>query len=362
MAAPNSKLAMDDPVLKHMGYDFVQINQGQTVGEALASIRENPTIGRIIYFYVVDADNRLCGVVPTRRLLLSPLEKPVAEIMVREVMTIPETATVLDACELFTLHRLLAIPIIDHKRRIVGIVDVQLYTEGRGELEAAERSDDLFQLIGVHLTEAQQASPVTAFRSRFPWLICNIVGGILAAFISGVFEEELQRQVALAMFVPVVLGLAESVSIQSVSLTLEILHGRAPTLGMLWSSSNGSFLRGRCWGSSVPWLWPWWRIFWQRNSRVALCLLGGIAGGVTTAAMLGVAMPNLLRMFRRNPQVAAGPIALACADMVSLLAYFSLALDCIKRFPLLAPGQWPRANVRLTCSTTYDKTTYVDTT
>ena len=58
---------------------------------------------------------------------------------------------------------------------------------------------------------------------------------------------------------------------------------------------------------------------------MALCLLGGIAGGVTTAAMLGVAMPNLLRMFRRNPQVAAGPIALACADMVSLLVYFSLA-------------------------------------
>jgi magnesium transporter len=325
MAAPNSKLAMDDPVLKHMGYDFVQINQGQTVGEALASIRENPTIGRIIYFYVVDADNRLCGVVPTRRLLLSPLEKPVAEIMVREVMTIPETATVLDACELFTLHRLLAIPIIDHKRRIVGIVDVQLYTEGRGELEAAERSDDLFQLIGVHLTEAQQASPVTAFRSRFPWLICNIVGGILAAFISGVFEEELQRQVALALFVPVVLGLAESVSIQSVSLTLEILHGRAPTLGMLWFKLKREFFTGALLGIVSAVAVAMVAYFWQRNSRVALCLLGGIAGGVTTAAMLGVAMPNLLRMFRRNPQVAAGPIALACADMVSLLVYFSLA-------------------------------------
>jgi magnesium transporter len=64
---------------------------------------------------------------------------------------------------------------------------------------------------------------------------------------------------------------------------------------------------------------------WQRNFRVAFCLFGGIGGGMTAAAILGVAMPNMLRMFRRNPQVAAGPIALACADMVTLVAYFSLA-------------------------------------
>jgi magnesium transporter len=325
MAAPNAKIAMADSVLEHMGFDFVQISQSQTVGEALASIRENPTIGRIIYFYVVDVDNRLCGVVPTRRLLLSPLEKPVAEIMVRDVLTIPETATVMDACELFTLHRLLAIPVIDHKRRILGIVDVQLYAHGRGELEAAERSEDLFQLIGVHLTEAQQAHPVTAFRRRFPWLICNIVGGILAAFISGVFEEELQRQVALAMFVPVLLGLAESVSIQSVSLTLEILHGQAPTVAMLWTKLRREFFTGVLLGIASASAVALVAYIWQHNSRVALCLLGGIGGGVTAAALLGVTMPNVLRMFRRNPQVAAGPIALACSDMVTLVAYFSLA-------------------------------------
>jgi magnesium transporter len=325
MTAPRKKIAMTDPVLLHMGYDFVQITYSQTVGEALASIRENPTIGRIIYFYVVDADNCLCGVVPTRRLLLSPLEKPVAEIMVRDVLTIPETATVLDACEMFTFHRLLAIPVIDHKRRILGIVDVQLYAEGRGELEAAERSEDLFQLIGVHLTEAQQAHPVTAFRRRFPWLICNIVGGIMAAFISGVFEEELQRQVALALFVPVVLGLAESVSIQSVSLTLDILRGQAPTLAILGTKLRREFFTGAMLGIASASAVAIVAYIWQRNFRVALCLFGGIGGGMTAAAIMGVAMPNMLRMFRRNPQVAAGPIALACADMVTLVAYFSLA-------------------------------------
>ncbi|HZZ27458.1 MAG TPA: magnesium transporter [Pirellulales bacterium] len=320
-----AKLSMDDSILKHLGYDFVQIKEQQSVGQALASIRENPTIGHFIYFYVVDDNGHLVGVVPTRRLLLSSLETSIADILIRDVITIPETATVLEACELFTLHKLLAFPIVDGKRRLIGVVDVGLYTEGRAEFEEAERSEDLFQLIGVHLAESQHARPAAAFRSRFPWLICNIVGGIIAAFISGIFQAELERVVALALFVPVVLGLAESVSIQSVSLTLQWLHGRPPTLAGLWAKLRKEFLVGVMLGSVSAALVALVSIVWLHNYRVAVCLLLGIGGGMTVAALIGVAMPNLLRMLRRNPQVAAGPIALATADMITLLVYFTLA-------------------------------------
>ncbi|HEY2759727.1 MAG TPA: magnesium transporter [Pirellulales bacterium] len=320
-----AKISMHDPVLRHLRYDFVQINQNLTVGQALATIRNNPTIGQIIYFYVVDHEGRLAGVVPTRRLLLSAPETPVADIMVRDVITIPETATVLDACELFTMHHLLAFPIVDAKRRILGIADVQLYTEGRSELEDMQRTDDLFQLIGVHLTEAQQSRPLVAFGSRFPWLICNIVGGILAAFISGAFEAELEKLVALAMFVPVVLGLAESVAIQSVSLTLQVLHGHTPTWPMIRSKLRRELATGLLLGLACAAAVALVSYLWLHDLRLVACLLGGIAGGVTAAALLGVAMPNILRLLNRNPQVAAGPIALASADMVTLLVYFSLA-------------------------------------
>ena len=320
-----AKISMHDPVLRHLRYDFVQINQNLTVGQALATIRNNPTVGQIIYFYVVDHNGRLTGVVPTRRLLLSAAETPVADIMVRDVITIPETATVLDACELFTLHRLLAFPIVDAKRRILGIADVQLYTEGRSELEDMQRTDDLFQLIGVHLSESQQARPLVAFGSRFPWLICNIVGGILAAFISGAFEAELEKLVALAMFVPVVLGLAESVAIQSVSLTLQVLHGQTPTWPTIRRKLRRELATGLLLGLACAASVAIVSYLWLHDLRLVLCLLGGIGGGVTAAALLGVAMPNILRLLNRNPQVAAGPIALASADMVTLLVYFSLA-------------------------------------
>src|SRR5260370_14706656 len=98
-AGPTIQHHLDEPIPRHMRPDTSRININQTVGEALAAIRNHPPEGRVIYFYVVDDDNRLHGVVPTRRLLLSPLDRDVSDIMVREVITINQQATVLEACE-----------------------------------------------------------------------------------------------------------------------------------------------------------------------------------------------------------------------------------------------------------------------
>ncbi|MCO6459528.1 MAG: magnesium transporter [Pirellulaceae bacterium] len=316
---------LNDLVAQHMRTDIAVLHVQQTVGEALASMRENPPASRIVYFYVVDDDNRLKGVVPTRRLLLNPPDKPLGDIMVREVITIPSTATVLDACEFFIFHRLLAFPVVDEERRILGVVDVELYTEELTDLDRREGNDQLFQLIGVHLTEAQQVSPVAAFRSRFPWLLANITGGILAAFLSGVFKAELQKAVALALFIPVVLALAESVSIQSVSLALQVLRGKQPTLPEIARKLRAEFMTGLFLGVASGVAVAVVALLWLGELRVVLCLLGGIAGGVTCAAVIGVSMPNLIRFFDREPHVAAGPVALASTDMVTLLIYFTLA-------------------------------------
>ena len=225
----------------------------------------------------------------------------------------------------FTLHRLLAFPVVDENRRILGVVDVELYTTQLGELDRSERNEYLFQLIGVHLTEVQQASPVVAFRSRFPWLLCNIGGGILAAFLSGIFEGELQKAVALALFIPVVLALAESVSIQSVSLALQVLQGQHPTWASILKRLRIEFLLGSLLGLACGLLVAAVAFIWLGQASVVLSILGGIVGGVTISAVIGVAVPNLLHRLKLDPQVAAGPIALAASDMLTLLIYFNLA-------------------------------------
>ena len=316
---------LSDRVAAHMHQDFTRVLLGQTVGEALDGLRQHPPRGRIIYFYVVDEQGRLHGVVPTRRLILSPREQALADIMVRRIVALPAEATVEDACEFFIQHRLLALPIVDDDKRLLGAVDVELYTTEVGQLGEASTRGDLFRLLGVQVTSAHQRSPLLAFRNRAPWLSCNLAAGILAAFLSGVYENELNRVVALAFFIPVVLNLAESVSSQSVSLTLQWLHGPPPTWRSLWAKVRSELATGLLLGLASGSVLALVALSWLRQFKVALCLVGGITGGVAASAVLGMTMPILLRWFRLEPRVAAGPIALAGADVVTILLYFNLA-------------------------------------
>jgi magnesium transporter len=324
-AASDLRLRLDESVTSYMRQDFYSLQQNLTVDEALAAIRKNPPEGRIIYFYVVDDQGALVGVLPTRRLLLSEPQSTLGSIMIGNVIVIPASATVFEACEFFMLHKLLAFPVVDAQKKPIGIVDVELYTEELTDIDRRLESEDFFQLIGVHLLDAKDETPLNVFKNRFPWLITNIVGGILAAILSGMFEAELTKAVSLALFIPVVLALAESVSIQSVSLTLQSLHGAQVTVGEVLRKLRRESLTGVLLGSACALCIGTVALLWLRQGVVATCVAGGIACGVTFAALVGVAIPNVLRMMQREPQVAAGPIALAMTDMVTLLAYFSLA-------------------------------------
>src|SRR5437879_2089430 len=108
----NDEAHLEESILKHTRKDFPLLHQGQTVAEALDTIRREGIGEKIIYFYVVDGEERLVGVLPTRRLLTSPSDKRVDEIMVTRIVAIPSTATLLEACELFALHKFFAFPVV----------------------------------------------------------------------------------------------------------------------------------------------------------------------------------------------------------------------------------------------------------
>src|SRR5690349_22089752 len=94
----------DTPVVDHARKDFPLLNADMTIGEALERIRREGVGERVIYFYAIDEEKRLVGVVPTRRLLTAPLETALHEVMVRRVVGGPAQATVLEACACFVLY------------------------------------------------------------------------------------------------------------------------------------------------------------------------------------------------------------------------------------------------------------------
>lgn len=319
--APLSAHQLHDPIVPLAHPPQVVLQPSHTIAQALDVIRGHANAYSIRYFYVVDEQNRLVGVVAARRLLTAGPDKTVAEIMEHDVVAIPEWATVLVASEYFATRRLRAFPVVNDAHELKGVVDVDLFTDE--VIDMARRTyDDIFQLIGIHTTE--QGSTWFAFRDRFPWLLCNIGGGLLAAFIASRFEDLLQHVVALSLFIPIVLALGESVSMQALTLTLQgmtdgpIVSSRL--LAALWKEFKTAVFLGAACATTVGAV----VVVWRGELGVAGSIFLAITLSMIIACLLGVLVPAVLRVAKADPRIAAGPVVLAAADVVTLLFYFGL--------------------------------------
>ncbi len=316
-----SAAQLHEPILPLARPPQVVLSPDQTIDETLRAIRTAGSATSIHYFYVVDADRRLVGVVNTRRLLTAEPDRKVSEIMADNVVAIPDWATVLIASEYFATRRLLAFPVVDPKGQLLGVVDVSLFTDEVIDL-AKQTYDDIFQLIGVHGTA--QRSTWDAFKDRFPWLLCNIGGGLIAAFIASQFEELLKNVVVLALFIPIVLALGESVSMQALTLTLQSFTDGPLVprrlMAALWKEFRTATLLALACGGVVGGV----VIVWRGETAVAAAIFAAIALSMVVACLLGVAFPAILRAVKADPRIAAGPVVLAAADVATLLFYFGL--------------------------------------
>jgi len=315
----------DEPVMARARKDFTTLRNDLTVQGALEAIRERGAGEKIVYFYVVDRDEKLVGVVPTRRLLTASLDRRLSDLMISRVVTIPHTATLLVACEFFVLHKFLAFPVVDEQRRIIGVVDVGMFTEEVFDIAERERMDDVFEAIGVRASQVRDASPLRAFRFRFPWLLATIGSGTICALLASAYEVTLAKSLILAFFLTMVLGLGESVSVQSMTVTIQALRTMRPTIR--WYARafrrevGTALLLGGASGLVVcviVWLW--------RGALLEAVAIGAsIVFALCAACLFGLSVPAVLHALRLDPKISAGPVTLAVADIFTLLFYFTFA-------------------------------------
>lgn len=322
---PNRLDHLNDPVLLWVRSDFPKLNETLTVEQALRVIRAEGIGERIVYFYVIDQDERLIGIVPTRRLLTSMPNVPIRDLMSKNIISLPQTARVIDACELFVSHKLLAFPVLDDEGRMCGVVDAGLFTEETLSFAERHRFDDVFQLIGFGISEIKGRSAFGIFRFRFPWLIATMTSGAICALLTGFFETTLAEAIVLAFFITLVLALGESVSIQSMTVALQNLHFGRPTLkkflGQLRQEGTATMLLGGACGAIVGVL----AFLWRGSAEAAAVIGLSITFSVFLAGMIGLSIPTLLHAIHEDSKIAAGPITLALADILTLLLYFNIA-------------------------------------
>jgi magnesium transporter len=316
---------LNQPVLPYARKDFPELRQDFTVQQALDAIRQQGVGEKVVYFYVVDEQERLLGVLPTRRLLTSPLDQRLGEIMISRVVAIPSTMTILEACELFVMHRFLAFPVVDEERRIIGVVDVGLFTQEVLDIGEREQTDEVFEALGFRISQVRAATPWRAFRLRFPWLLATIGSGTVCALLASAFELTIARSLVLAFFITLVLALGESVSIQSMALAVQALHGGRPGTGWFRAALRHEAGTAVLLGTGCGLLVALIICLWRGVGLAAFVIGGSIVLSLCSACLFGLCVPTLLHRFRLDPKIAAGPVTLALTDVVTLLFYFGLA-------------------------------------
>jgi magnesium transporter len=301
------------------------VHEQNTIEQALESLRKKKFDDKIIYFYVVDSENRLQGIVPTRTLLLRDPHTKISSIMEKSVIRLQEDQNLEQAMKALSHHRLLALPVVDEKQKLKGVIDVQLYLEENVDLFKAQRNLDVFQMLGMTLEEGLYRSPWKGYSKRMPWIFCNMIGGLACAAVSRMFEMVLGKVLILAMFIPIVLSLSESISMQSMTQSFQILRSQNISFKRvflrIYSEVRTVALMSFTSGILVGVI----SLFWKTGFAASATIAVGIIVSVSLSAMIGSSIPLLLHLRRLDPKVASGPVVLTFADVITTSIYLSLA-------------------------------------
>jgi magnesium transporter len=298
-----------------------------SIEEALARLREKPLKTKILYFYVTDREGKLVGILPTRKFLLSYPSTKIHEVMERDFIRLHVDSSVEKAMQIFVDERLLALPVIGSDDKLLGVIDVYVcIQEGFETPLSHEFSQDIFQLIGVSLEQKQLESAWFGFRSRMPWLVFNIIGGLTCAAISDYFEVVLAQYLMLAMFIPLVLTLSESVSMQAMTMSLQSMHGSGRIslksfFGRIWNEWRTVSLLGLVSGLGVGLA----SILWEGGMPPSIIIASSIYLSMCCSALFGTLLPIGLHAVKLDPKLAAGPIVLMLADIFTTFVYLGLA-------------------------------------
>lgn len=301
------------------------VHVDQTIAEALQVIRRRNINDKIIYFYVVNEENKLLGVVSTRKLLLNDPSRKITDVMDRSVICLSSSQTLKEALEFLESHHLLALPVVDEENRFLGVIDVDLYLEESIDVASSRLRTEVFQLIGMYVEEGKHFSLWKHYRNRMPWITCNLLGGISCAVISRFYELVLSKVIILAMFIPLVLTLSESISMQSVTQSIQMLRRKtikvSYALQILFREIRIVALLGGTCGLGVGIV----SLLWGEGFGPGIVIGSGIFFGVTISASLGAAVPLVLHIRAWDPKVAAGPVVLMFADVLTTAIYLTIA-------------------------------------
>lgn len=312
-----------------MTKEYFYVSEEETTQEVIERIRTFGNRAETIYYlYVVSKNHELVGVLSLRDLLLAQEDTKVREAMNPRAVSVRVDEDQEEVAKIIQDYDLLAIPVVTHDQRLVGIITV----DDIMDIVEQESDEDFHEFAGISATKGDEhgdSSPYVAAKQRAPWIIILLFLSMISGGLISVFESTLASVVSLAAFIPLIMAAAGNVGTQSLAVSLrnmndedddetdlkEVLLNEAKT-GVLLGGESGIVVFG-----IVMVLYQDW----------VLSIIVGLSifFSIIISAVIGTLIPDIIVKLKFDPAVASGPFITTINDTLGLLIYFIIASTLI---------------------------------
>ena len=312
-----------------MSPDFLALDGELSAGDAIKIVQErSEEMEMSFYLYITHGEDQLAGVISLRELLLHPHYRQLKNIMNSNVTSVTTDTNQDEVAHVISQYNILAVPVVDNSYKLVGIVTVDDIIDVIRE----EATEDFLRMAGAGKdSEILLKSTMANAMTRAPWLFASWVGGVMAMFIITFFHDELQKVLALAAFIPIVIGMGGNIATQSSTIVIRgIATGRVNMQELskvIYKEMRVGLILGTVYGLFLGVL-----AFFGYAEPVFLGLVVGLSVlfVMTMAATVGTFVPLILKRLNFDAAVATGPFVTTSIDILGVLAYFLIAKSLLK--------------------------------
>ena len=305
-----------------MTREWIELREGQIVGDALTELRARGTLPeQMDHLYVVDLRHILRGAVPLQMLLVADPSQLITSAMRDDMPVFRALDDVHDAAKAFARYDLVSAPVVDDRGKLVGRITVEAVMDVLRE-EADLRA---LRSAGLSRDEDLFAAPWSSARNRWPWLGLNLMTAFAASRVIGQFEATIQHVAALAALMPIVASIGGNTGNQTMTLVIRGLavdQIRASGVkALLRKELLVSLLNGALWGALVG----VFAVAIYLDVRLGLVMSGAVVLNLIVAAASGVLVPLGLDAIGRDPAHGSSVLVTFMTDAMGFFLFLSLA-------------------------------------
>lgn len=309
-----------------MTTEYVAIREDITAARAIEELRQiAPDAETVYYVYVINTENKLVGVISLRELIIATPSAIIKDILRSNVISVPVDMDQEEVAHIVSKYNFLAVPVVDHEGALLGIITVDDVIDVIHE----EASEDLYRLAGTTDEEAETEEPfgariITSLRSRLPWLLITLLGGLISGQVLNTFSDKISAVVALSFFIPLLTGMGGNVGTQSSTVTVRAIAMGKVSSKNVFSVILREAILGLSMGTVLGLLVGIIASLWLGMPMLGICVGLALLSNVFTAATVGTLVPIIFRKIGIDLAVASAPFISTTIDITGLIIYSSL--------------------------------------